>query len=324
MDVTRRQFIAKSISSGVLLSTGLAASANSTDLFTTRTETISPQQPSYPISVFSKMLHWLDYSEMAKFARELGFDGVDLTVRPNGHVLPERVVEDLPKVFGILQKAGLNVYMITTAVSHADEPYTEAILKTASSLGIKHYRMNWIDYDNKISVQDNLGKIEKQLSKLAQLNGKYKIIGEYQNHSGANFGSPVWDLHSVLKKINSPWLGSQYDVYHAKVESANSWPLGLELLRPYIRTLVFKDFIWDYKDGKQITKNVPLGDGIIDYKKYLAIIKDYKINVPISLHYEYDLGGAGQGLKEITMSREKVFELMKRDVDLLKGWMKTM
>lgn len=320
MDVTRRQFISSSISSGVLLTTGLSASVIDSNLFTTRPETISAQ-PSYPISVFSKMLHWLDYTEMAKFAKELGFDGVDLTVRPKGHVLPEHVAEDLPKVFDILQKAGLNVYMITTAVAHADEPYTEFILKTAASLGIKHYRMNWINYDNKISIQDNLTKIEKQLRKLAQLNGKYKIIGEYQNHSGANFGSPVWDLYSVLKKINSPWLGSQYDVYHAKVESANAWTLGLELLRPYIKTLAFKDFTWGSKDGKQVRNDVPLGEGSIDYEKYLSIIKDYKINVPISLHYEYDLGGAGQGLKEITMPREKVFELMKRDLDRLRGWL---
>ena len=38
-----------------------------------------------------------DYNEMSKVVAEMGFDGVDLTVRPQGHVLPERVEADLPK-----------------------------------------------------------------------------------------------------------------------------------------------------------------------------------------------------------------------------------
>jgi len=48
------------------------------------------------ICVFSKHLQWLDFREMASAAREIGFDGIDLTVRPGGHVDPARVVEDLP------------------------------------------------------------------------------------------------------------------------------------------------------------------------------------------------------------------------------------
>ncbi|MGB4958710.1 MAG: twin-arginine translocation signal domain-containing protein, partial [Saprospiraceae bacterium] len=49
------------------------------------------------IHIFSKHLHFLDYYEAGTVAAELGFDGVDLTVRPKGHVLPENVKTDLPK-----------------------------------------------------------------------------------------------------------------------------------------------------------------------------------------------------------------------------------
>ena len=43
------------------------------------------------IHIFSKHLQFLIYKDMAEAAAEMGFDGIDLTVRPNGHVLPERV-----------------------------------------------------------------------------------------------------------------------------------------------------------------------------------------------------------------------------------------
>ena len=49
----------------------------------------------YEVHVFSKHLQWLDYENMAKTASENGFDGVDLTVRPKGHVLPEKVNADM-------------------------------------------------------------------------------------------------------------------------------------------------------------------------------------------------------------------------------------
>ncbi len=59
------------------------------------------------ISVFSKCLQWLDYSGMAAITAEAGFDGVDLTVRQGGHVLPERVEEDLPMAVEAATKAGI-------------------------------------------------------------------------------------------------------------------------------------------------------------------------------------------------------------------------
>ena len=48
--------------------------------------------------LFSKPLPQMDWQRLAANVKRLGFDGIDLTVRPEGHVLPERVEEDLPKI----------------------------------------------------------------------------------------------------------------------------------------------------------------------------------------------------------------------------------
>ena len=37
-------------------------------------------------------------AELAKAAADLGFDGVDITVRKGGHILPERVKQTLPEL----------------------------------------------------------------------------------------------------------------------------------------------------------------------------------------------------------------------------------
>ncbi len=307
MNTSRRDFIAKSI----LATAGVSAGLKS--LSATPQVTAPVKQGVYSLNIFSKNLHWLNYTEMAAAVAEMGFDGIDLTVRPEGHVLPERVADDLPRAVEAIRKTGLHVYMITTAIDSVDSPHAENILKTSSSLGIAYYRMGWISYEPKITLEENLKLIQHRLSLLSELNKKYNIQAHYQNHSGASFGAPIWDLWNVFKEIKTPWIGSQYDVMHATVEGANSWTLGLKLLQPYIGTMDIKDFQWEKKDGKWKAEVVPLGEGMIDYKKYFTFIKELGIEGPFSIHYEYPLGGAENGNRVITMRKEEVLAAMKKD-----------
>lgn len=53
---------------------------------------------------------------MAEITSEMGFIGLDLTVRPRAHVLPERVQDDLPKSVDALLQYELNPSMMTTEV----------------------------------------------------------------------------------------------------------------------------------------------------------------------------------------------------------------
>ena len=159
MKTSRRNFIAKSI----LATAGVSASLKS--LGTNNDQAASSSSPNkgpgvFSINIFSKNLHWLNYADMASVVAEMGFDGIDLTVRPEGHVLPERVGEDLPKAVEAIKKAGLNVFMITTGITDAESPFAESILQTAGSLGVSCYRMGWISYDEKISMADNLKNIQ--------------------------------------------------------------------------------------------------------------------------------------------------------------------
>lgn len=318
MKTNRRDFILKSmgITAGIPLTLHLPQYPEFTAIESPKRSALQNEKAS--ISVFSKHLQWLDYTEMGQVAAEIGFDGVDITVRSGGHVLPERVTEDLPKAVEAVRKAGLNVFMITTGINNAAAPYAENVLKTASGLGIRHYRTGYLHYDEAKSVEENLEVMQKQLAGLADLNKKYAIYGEYQNHSGNYFGAAIWDLYTVLKRIKSPWMGSQYDILHATVEGANTWPTGLKLLKPYVKSVDIKDFQWSKKDGKWTAEMVPLGDGLVDLKKYLSLLKQYDIRVPMSLHFEYPLGGAEHGNKTLTIPKEECIAVMKNDLSKLR------
>lgn len=306
--MTRRTFIENGIK------TALLASAS----WTVMRPSLAHSSQKRPICVFSKHLHFLNYDELGRAAADIGFDGIDLTVRPGGHVLPENVERDLPRAVAAVEKAGLKVLMLTTNIARVDEPTTEPILKTAGNLGIPFYRMAWIKYDLKKSIEMNLKEITAQMTRLAELNAKYNVQGAYQNHAGESFGSSEWDLWLVLKQINSKWLGCQYDIRHATVEGANSWPLGLRLLAPYINTLDIKDCHWGQKNGKWLPMNTPLGEGMVDWDRYFALVKELAIDAPISLFFEYPLGGAENGNKEITIDHQVVFQAMRKDLQFVR------
>lgn len=330
MTSTRRNFIARSVLTAAGVTAGLNSAllkGASADSQVSKASALPPDPDAFKISVFSKHLQWLDFNQMAAALEEVGFDGTDLTVRPGGHVEPENAEKDLPKAAEALAKRGKKIYMITTAIKDAENPLTEKILKTCSSLGIKHYRMDWGHYENGKTVEQSISEMQAKLTKLSKINEKYSISGEYQNHSGVAregiyFGGAIWDTAMVLKAINSKWLNAQYDVYHASVEGANTWPVGLRLISPWIRSIDIKDFEWIKEKDRTRSESVPLGTGRVDFKKYFSMLKEMNIRVPISIHYEYPLGGAEQGAKQLTIKKEEVFSAMKRDLGILKGYLK--
>jgi sugar phosphate isomerase/epimerase len=110
-------------------------------------------------------------------------------------------------------------------------------------------------------------------------------------------------------------MGVQYDIRHAMVEGATSWENGLKLIESRIQSISVKDYRWHMKDGKWEVEDVPIGDGMVDFKTYFKLLKQYKINVPVSLHIEYPLGGAEHGNKKITMNKKDVFKAMKKDLE---------
>jgi L-ribulose-5-phosphate 3-epimerase len=60
--------------------------------------------------------------------------------------------------------------------------------------------------------------------------------------------------------------------------------------------------------------DTPLGEGMVDFKTYFKLLKQYRINVPVSLHFEYPLGGAESGATKLTCDKKIVFDAMKRDL----------
>ncbi len=283
----------------------------------------SPARKPLKISIMSKFLQFLDVPAMADAAASMGFDGIDLCVRPGGHVLPETVDQDLPLAVETIRKTGLDVTMLTAAILDDRSPHARNILRTASELGIRYYRWGGFLYKPEGGIAEQLAALQPRVAALATLNREYGMCAMYHTHSGPNqIGASVWDLWLLLKDHDPRWVSANLDIGHLTVEGGyGGWIHATRLILPYTRGVAVKDFRWE-KDARGQWRPAwcPIGEGMVDYKRYLPMLAAAEFSGPVQAHFEYPLGGVELGARKLTISRREALAAMRRDLARLRAW----
>ncbi|MEO8560886.1 MAG: TIM barrel protein [bacterium] len=302
---SRREFIARSAAAGLTLG---ALGPRALLVADARRRIEEPV-----MAVFSKHLQWLPFADVGPVIADSGFRAVDLTVRPGGHVLPERVEDDLPRAIETLRKSGLTVPLITTAITDARDPLSRRVLVAARKAGVSHYRMGYWNYPANPEPMQALREMKVGVTALASLNREIGIRGGYQNHVGTRVGGSVWDLGVLLEGVEPDGLGVQYDIRHAVAEGGESWPVALRMIAPHIDTIAVKDFHWATRpDGRWEPRSVPLGDGMVEFPAYLRQLLARGPLPPATMHFEYaplEKAGGGDAVR-----RKRTVDGMRRDL----------
>ncbi len=293
------------------------------------------------IDVFSRHLQWLrDADQVAEAVNEMGFDGLDITVRPYpGHIDPARVAQDLPPFVNTIRRHGLLVKEITCPITDADSPNAEQILQTASSLGITHYWWGTFRYVPGKPVMAQLDDLKPRVAKLAALNAKYKMTAMYHTNEGDGpVGAAIWDLLYVLRNFDPAQVGFHYDVGHMTLGGGNgTWALGLRAAGPYIAGISVKDTVMEKIPGSAAEagadsgrgasgmpngwriRQVPLGEGLDNLPKLASVLKEIGFSGPCEIQAEYPNGGAESAQDKLSLPREQVLGAMKRDLKVLRA-----
>jgi sugar phosphate isomerase/epimerase len=254
------------------------------------------------LCLFSKHLPSLDALPLARAVKALGFAGVDLTVRPGGHVEPERAVADLPRFLKTLRDEGLEVPMITTALVSASEATARPILETAGRHGVLFFKPGYYRYAF-TDVRKELDRAATALRGLAELGAQCGVALGFHNHAGY-IGGPVWDVVPIIDGLDPGWAGYYFDVRHAVVEGGDGgWRSALNVVAPRLKMVAIKDFFWEKGPQGWRERNCPLGEGMVDWKAFFAALARSGFRGPVSLHLEYEIPGAtAAGKQEATLA----------------------
>jgi sugar phosphate isomerase/epimerase len=271
--------------------------------------TFADDRNRYKLVGFTKPFQELAHEECADTVAQIGWDAIECPVRAKGQIEPEAAPEKLPELIEALKKRGKEVAILATDVTSANKT-SETLLRLASKLGIKRYRVGFIRYDEKKPIADQVRENAAKLRDLAALNKELGLSGGIQNHSGAQyFGCAVWDIWTAIKDLDPHHLGSYFDIAHATIEGGMSWPVHARLMEKYLMTVSVKDFVWEKAPNGAKSKWVPIGEGYVN-RTFFDWLKTTDFKGPISHHVEYDHGKGKEMIAKI-----------QHDVKVLKEWL---
>jgi L-ribulose-5-phosphate 3-epimerase len=250
------------------------------------------EAPSLSFLLFSKHLPELAWDALGRAVKEAGFDGIDLTVRPQGHVAPDRAADDLPRAIEAIAVHGITVPMITTELVSADSPTARPILQAAAKGGVRYFKTGYWRYPsapNRPDVRAQVAAAGTALAGLAALAKDCGIELGFHNHAGY-IGAPLWDIAPAMDRLEPRWAGYYFDPRHAVADGGGgSWRAATELAASRLKMLAVKECYWVKSPKGWAIENCPLGEGMVDWPAVASIVRGAQFAGPISVHLEYTL-----------------------------------
>ncbi|HEX9365921.1 MAG TPA: sugar phosphate isomerase/epimerase family protein [Vicinamibacterales bacterium] len=276
---------------------------------------VSGAEPGYrgTLCFFSKHLPGMDAHRLGRALKTLGFGGVDLTVRPAGHIDPKTVAHDLPPFVTGIQQEGLAVPMITTELVSASDPAAGPTLETAAALKIPYFKPGYYKYAF-TDVRKEVEAAGVQLRGLAALSARTGVHLGFHNHAGY-IGGGTWDIAPVIDTMDPKSVGYYFDVRHAVVEGGDGgWRSAFNVVAPRLSMIALKDFFWEKTATGWRQQNCPMGEGMVDWKAFFGMLAKAGFHGPASLHQEYQVPGATPEARE-----ESTLAAASRDLAFVKA-----
>lgn len=243
--------------------------------------------------MFAKHLQEWPLEKAGAVVKSMGFDGLDLTVRTAGYVLPENVRTDLPKAVQTLADCGLEVPMMTSHIVDIETDHSRDVMATAAEVGVRELKLGYHTYQQFGEFRAAVDDAKRKLEGIAAAAAQYGVRGNLHVHSN-NFvtANPavIWWL---LKDFDPAVLGAYIDPGHMVIEGGKDvWRQGLELLGDRANLMAVKSMGWFFcpdesRTGRWRDRMLPLPKGMVDWVRVWQCLDQLGFDGVVSLHSEY-------------------------------------
>jgi sugar phosphate isomerase/epimerase len=156
-------------------------------------------KPKLPlVCVSSQALAGVGYAEMGEIVKQIGFDGVDITVMPGGLVEPQQAPVDEVRALESIHGAGLEAPIITTALTTPFDPWSRTVLALAGRTGVGLFKSG-------VRLQS-----KRDVMGLVVAGREYKIaltipVGSEEGQMG------IASAQALLTGVDPEWCGLSLD-----------------------------------------------------------------------------------------------------------------
>lgn len=156
-------------------------------------------------SVFTKPWRTMPLAELGEFIKGLGFDAVELPVRPGFQVLPENVGRDLGRAAKVLGECGLQIASIAG-------PTDEATVAACAEAGVPTIRICVGAGDEGYLAGE--ARLQREFDALVPVLDRWGVRLGIQNHYGRNQVCNAMGLRHLIEKYDPKHIGAVWDAGH--------------------------------------------------------------------------------------------------------------
>ena len=245
--------------------------------------------------MFSKMLQQLSIGNAAEAMKRIGFEGVDLTVRDKGHVLPENVVAELPGAVETIESKGMCVGMLSTGITCVEDPFAEETFRMAGECGVRFLKLGYWQYGGFGTLKASIDEIKGKLKDIEGMAKQHNVTATIHTHSGNFMTASLPICHTLTDGLDPDAVGIYVDAGHIFIEGGYGvWKQGLDLVQDRIRLIAAKSFGWFPVNGnndaavKWTRKALSFEKGMTEWAEFFRYIKQIGYEGYVSVHSEYN------------------------------------
>ena len=191
-------------------------------------------------SVFTKPWKKTPLPELGKFVGGLGFDAIELPVRPGFQVEPEHVVKGLPLAAKQLAEFGIRIASVAG-------PTDEATIATCAEVGVPTIRiMADIGQEGYLAKE---AKLQKEYDALLPLLEHYGVQVGIQNHHGTMVCNAM-GLRRLIEKYDPQYIGAVWDAAHNALQGEEP-EMALDIVWSHLCMVNLKNAFWRRTTGPE-------------------------------------------------------------------------
>jgi sugar phosphate isomerase/epimerase len=241
----------------------------------------------------SKFFRVLSVVDLAIKARALGFDGIDICVRPGHPVNLDNAESALPRAVAAWKAMDMRCPLASAPVTLADPhaPEAEWLYAACGAAGVPRVKIGFFPFAAGEDYWALVDSARGALEGFARLGEKHGVQTVYQVHSGPVLGSNCAGLMHLLRGLDPRWVGAYPDLGHMVLDGED-YPMGLAMVREYLSIVGVKDaYHAPQSPGSEPPfgpKFVKVGSGAVNWRRALGALKALHYDGALSVHTEYE------------------------------------
>lgn len=214
----------------------------------------------------------LSLNDVLSTAKRYGYDSVELRLdSKHAHGVEISLsAADRAQVRDTVVRSGITISCLATSCVFADPSKRDAMIadalqriELAGDIGAPTMRVFGGVFPETMTREEAITGVVSSLKGLADTAAKNNVIVCLETHD--SWCDPA-HVAEVLRRVDHPNIGANWDILHPIRMKLSTIEASFEALKPWIRHM----HIHDWKNDAL----APIGTGIVDHKKAIALLKD--------------------------------------------------